>query len=94
MLPAWDHLTSEIILPHQITTKGSSFALGPYSTIQGQKSTRNVHSFLTDWFSRLLGGDKLGAWWWRVGEGESGRPGAWPTTLQILIRFVCGFLPN
>eukprot|EP00967_Tisochrysis_lutea_P081589 scaffold112675_cov19-Tisochrysis_lutea.AAC.3 len=53
MLPAWDHLTSEIILPHQITTKGSSFALGPYSTIQGQKSTRNVHSFLTDWFRYL-----------------------------------------
>eukprot|EP00983_Pelagomonas_calceolata_P075899 1153205-Pelagomonas_calceolata.AAC.4 len=34
----------------------------------------------------LLGGwGVLGAWRWRAGEGESGRPGAWQTTLQTLI---------
>eukprot|EP00983_Pelagomonas_calceolata_P117898 1160452-Pelagomonas_calceolata.AAC.9 len=34
----------------------------------------------------------LGTWQWRAGEGESGRPGAWPTALQILISSVAGFL--
>eukprot|EP00983_Pelagomonas_calceolata_P001032 36585-Pelagomonas_calceolata.AAC.2 len=39
-------------------------------------------------------GGVLGAWqWqWRAGGGESGRPGAWRTTLQILISSVSGFI--
>eukprot|EP00983_Pelagomonas_calceolata_P132565 1161879-Pelagomonas_calceolata.AAC.6 len=38
-------------------------------------------------FRRLLGEVLLGAWWLRAGEGESGHPGAWQTTLQILRPF-------
>eukprot|EP00983_Pelagomonas_calceolata_P046876 1140364-Pelagomonas_calceolata.AAC.2 len=38
----------------------------------------------------LLGGNLLGAWQWRMGEGESGRPGAWRTTLQFPISSVSG----
>eukprot|EP00983_Pelagomonas_calceolata_P031002 973741-Pelagomonas_calceolata.AAC.2 len=40
----------------------------------------------------LLGVDLLGAWRRRAGEGESGRPGAWQTTLQIPISSNPGFL--
>eukprot|EP00983_Pelagomonas_calceolata_P066089 1148863-Pelagomonas_calceolata.AAC.5 len=40
----------------------------------------------------LLGVALLGAWRWRAGEGESGRPGAWRTTLQIPISYLSGFL--
>eukprot|EP00983_Pelagomonas_calceolata_P124453 1161108-Pelagomonas_calceolata.AAC.1 len=38
------------------------------------------------------GGGVLGAWQWRAGEGKSGRPGAWWTTLQIPMSSVYGFL--
>eukprot|EP00983_Pelagomonas_calceolata_P034350 1076282-Pelagomonas_calceolata.AAC.1 len=41
-------------------------------------------------FKMLLGGSLLGARRWRMGEGESGRPGAWRTTLLIPISSASG----
>eukprot|EP00983_Pelagomonas_calceolata_P086301 1156732-Pelagomonas_calceolata.AAC.2 len=38
-------------------------------------------------------GGVLGAQWWRTGEGESGRPGAWRATLQISIISFSGSEP-
>eukprot|EP00967_Tisochrysis_lutea_P017043 scaffold19263_cov19-Tisochrysis_lutea.AAC.1 len=43
-------------------------------------------------FRGLQGGVWLGAWRWRAEERDPGCPGAWPTTLQIPISFVSGFL--
>eukprot|EP00983_Pelagomonas_calceolata_P065357 1148559-Pelagomonas_calceolata.AAC.1 len=43
-------------------------------------------------FRGFLGAGLLGAWQWGAGEGESRRPGAWRTSLQIPISSVSGFL--
>eukprot|EP00983_Pelagomonas_calceolata_P085409 1156551-Pelagomonas_calceolata.AAC.2 len=55
-----------------------------------QKQTNETYRFISNMifpsrsFKGLLeGGWGLGVWRWRAGEEESGRPEAWPTTLQI-----------
>eukprot|EP00983_Pelagomonas_calceolata_P023869 751494-Pelagomonas_calceolata.AAC.1 len=43
-------------------------------------------------FKGRLGVGLLGAWQWRTGEEESGRPGAWQAALQTPFSSVSGFL--
>eukprot|EP00983_Pelagomonas_calceolata_P127962 1161467-Pelagomonas_calceolata.AAC.3 len=50
-------------------------------TITRHKSRSSRNSNRND--KGLLRGSLLGAQWWRMGEGESGCPGAWRSTLQI-----------
>eukprot|EP00983_Pelagomonas_calceolata_P134858 1162101-Pelagomonas_calceolata.AAC.1 len=57
-----------------------------------QRLTTNFNTRHALHFRGTSRGGVLGAWQWRAGEGESGRPGAWRATLRILFSPVSGFL--
>eukprot|EP00983_Pelagomonas_calceolata_P105193 1159105-Pelagomonas_calceolata.AAC.1 len=50
------------------------------------------HQACTSFSGDFGGGAVLGAGRWRAGEGDSGHPGAWRTTLQIPIKKIIGKL--